>query len=167
MVKGPVVTKRYDHRERETAMAKIEEGAAIWHRMGDVGYFDAHENLWYCGRKKHRVQTPSKTYFTIPVENIFNQHAAVFRSALVGLHSMNKHTPIIIIEPKDKSILKESPRLLRLKEELQILARSSNLTQDISELLFYADFPVDIRHNAKINREKLALWARKKLGNTL
>jgi olefin beta-lactone synthetase len=31
-------------------------------------------------------------------------------------------------------------------------------------VLFHPAFPVDIRHNAKIFREKLAVWAAKELG---
>ena len=27
----------------------------IWHRMGDLGYFDSEGRLWFCGRKAHRV----------------------------------------------------------------------------------------------------------------
>jgi hypothetical protein len=31
-------------------------------------------------------------------------------------------------------------------------------------VLFHPAFPVDIRHNAKIFREKLAVWASRKVG---
>ena len=54
-VKGPVVTRSYLNRPDQTARAKIREGAEIWHRMGDLGYFDAQGRLWVCGRKSHRV----------------------------------------------------------------------------------------------------------------
>jgi hypothetical protein len=36
-------------------------------------------------------------------------------------------------------------------------------TRDIKDLLFHPSFPVDVRHNAKIGRERLALWAGKQL----
>jgi hypothetical protein len=32
-------------------------------------------------------------------------------------------------------------------------------TKKIKKAIFYKDFPVDIRHNAKIDREYLAKWA--------
>ena len=44
-------------------------------------------------------------------------------------------------------------------EELRALAGSSPLTAAISDFRFHPSFPVDIRHNAKIFREKLAAWA--------
>ena len=36
-------------------------------------------------------------------------------------------------------------------------------TRAIQTFLFHPGFPVDIRHNAKIFREKLALWAARQL----
>jgi hypothetical protein len=52
---------------------------------------------------------------------------------------------------------------MKLTRELLELASSSELTQAIDTVLFPEEFPVDIRHNAKIFREKLALWAAKKI----
>ena len=51
-----------------------------------------------------------------------------------------------------------------IKEELLAMARDSVLTRDIETILFHRKFPVDIRHNSKIFREKLAPWAAGKLG---
>ena len=39
------------------------------------------------------------------------------------------------------------------------MARSHPHTAGIVHFLRHAAFPVDIRHNAKIGREKLAAWA--------
>ena len=50
-----------------------------------------------------------------------------------------------------------------LKEELLVLAKASPITEEIDTILFHRAFPVDIRHNSKIFREKLAVWAGKKL----
>jgi hypothetical protein len=43
------------------------------------------------------------------------------------------------------------------------MARGHELTASIKTVLFHKAFPVDIRHNSKIFREKLALWAAKQL----
>jgi hypothetical protein len=36
-------------------------------------------------------------------------------------------------------------------------------TAKVQAFLFHPRFPVDIRHNAKIGREKLAVWATRQL----
>ena len=161
VVKGDVVTGSYENNPAETRLAKIKDGDGFWHRMGDVGYLDTHDRLWFCGRKAHRVQLMDTTLYTIPCEAVINEHRDVYRSALVGclLKDDKYQTPVIIVEPcKDKNI---APAVLI--EEVKLLARSNELTREINHFLFYHNFPVDIRHNAKIFREKLAIWAQKKL----
>jgi len=43
------------------------------------------------------------------------------------------------------------------------LAEKNLLTKSIDRILFHKKLPVDIRHNAKIFREKLATWAARQL----
>ncbi len=156
VVKGPTVSREYHGDSRATALAKIPDGGGFWHRMGDVGRFDDCGRLWFCGRKSHRVITEHGTLFTIPCEAVFNQHPAVFRSALVGVGRPPRQTPVICIElEKDQANLDQT----RLRQELLTLARAGELTRRIETVLFHPAFPVDIRHNAKIFREKLAVWA--------
>ena len=50
-----------------------------------------------------------------------------------------------------------------IKAELLKIGSEFNLTKNINDILFCKSFPVDIRHNAKIFREKLAVYAEKKL----
>ena len=160
-VKGDLVTRRYFEKPEADALAKIKDNDSFWHRMGDVGWKDSKGRIWFCGRKTHRVKTEIKTLFTIPCEAVFNSHPQVFRSALVGIGLPDEQRPVICIE------LKKSRRRLnkkRIRDELLGLARQNELTKDITTILFHKSFPVDIRHNSKIFREKLALWAEKKLG---
>ena len=51
----------------------------------------------------------------------------------------------------------------KIKKELFELAQQNEFTKHIDNILFCKFFPVDIRHNSKIFREKLAIWAEKKL----
>ncbi|MGB1800680.1 MAG: fatty acid CoA ligase family protein [Gammaproteobacteria bacterium] len=154
-VKGPQVTRSYFNRSKETSLAKIQIDDGFYHRMGDLGYIDEKGKLWFCGRKSHRVITESETLFTICCEAIFNTHASVFRSALVSANDKDRVVPVICIElEKDKKHNKTE-----LTEELLAIAKESELTKNIQHILFHKSFPVDIRHNAKIGREKLADWA--------
>lgn len=175
-VAGPVVTKVYDHKPAATALHKIADGPRLWHRMGDIGYFDDDGLLWFCGRKAHRVVTSAGTRFTIECEAIFNEHPAVARSALVGVPPRagtggpeTPQRPVIVIEPAAENgrIGGRVPRGAQrhvLINELLALAAADERTRDIRDVLFHPAFPVDIRHNAKIFRENLAVWATRELG---
>lgn len=158
IVRGDVVTRAYENNAKETNLAKIQDGNTFWHRLGDTGYLDNQRRLWFCGRRAHRVVTEQGVLFTIPCEAIVNEHPEVFRSALVGITNQEKpqfKKPVLIIEKEKKSKRKDE----EIRSEIKDLTTASALTKDITNILFNHDFPVDIRHNAKIFREKLADWA--------
>ncbi len=160
VVRGPVVTRSYLNRPASTELAKIADAdGGFWHRMGDLGYFDEKGRIWFCGRKSQRVVTPEGTYYTTSCEGVFNAHKAVYRTALVGVARNGSTEPVLCVEPeKDVAI----PRAT-LREELLALGAARPHTRTIKTILFHKNFPVDVRHNAKIFREKLAVWAGKKL----
>ncbi|MCB9851447.1 MAG: AMP-binding protein, partial [Phycisphaerales bacterium] len=160
VVKGPMVTKRYLTSESATHMAKIPDDDGVWHRMGDVGRIDQQGRIWFCGRKAHRVVTTSGTLFTIPCEAIFNRHPKVFRSALVGVGDAPKQRPLIWIElDHDATSAAERRRPQAILAELRRMGVDNSLTASIDVIRIHPGFPVDIRHNAKIFREKLAAQA--------
>ena len=164
MVQGDVVTSEYVTRTAANALHKVRDGNSFWHRMGDVGYLDERDRFWFCGRKAHRVERVQSVMFTIPCEAILNQHSKVYRSALVGIGTPGSQSPVMVVEtwpehrpqtPKDEQ---------QLMAELWDLAKSSPLTESVHDILLHPSLPVDIRHNAKIFREKLAVWAEGALG---
>lgn len=161
-VTGPVVTKSYFNRPESTRLAKIThpELGIVYHRMGDVGYFDEKGRLWMCGRKAHRVVAPEGTFFTIPVERIFNTHPAVKRTALVGVVKNGVTLPVLCVErvPGESALDNDA-----LTAELKALGGRHDITRPIHHFLFHPNFPVDVRHNAKIFREALAEWAKDKI----
>ena len=162
VVRGPQVTQSYFNRPESTALGKISasDHKGFYHRMGDLGYRDEQGRIWFCGRKAHRVMTAEATLFTIPCEAIFNTHQKLFRTALVGVGEPGQQRPILCVE-LEKEI--GSVDLDLLRQELLALGADHTITSSIKTILFHPAFPVDIRHNAKIFREKLALWAGEKL----
>lgn len=188
IVAGAVVTREYFGRPQSTALAKIHdpETGRLFHRMGDVGYLDDQGRVWFCGRKSHRVPTADGTLFTIPCEAVFNQHPKVNRTALVGVPS-SRHAPRD--EAYDNQALRQAMRSsgaqpaatstgvmepvlcveleksearcdrIVVERELLALGASHQHTRSIRRIVFHPSFPVDVRHNAKIFREKLAVWA--------
>ncbi len=160
VVQGPQVTRSYFQRPEADRLSKISDpSGGFFHRMGDLGRRDDQGRLWFYGRKSHRVETVDGPLFTIPVEAIFNTHPAVFRSALVGFGAKGNQRPVICIE-LEKGITTSQDQLCA---ELMALASGYPHTRGISSILFHPAFPVDIRHNAKIFREKLAIWAEEQI----
>lgn len=160
IVRGPIVTKRYDGMTEATALAKIADSGAAgvpatWHRMGDCGYRDAEGRLWFCGRKAERVETSSGTLHTEPCEQVFRQHRRAGRCALIGLGERGRQKPAMVIEARVAS----SDEARTLAHELRQLALQHSHTAGIDRFYFHPHFPVDVRHNAKIHRNTLARWA--------
>ena len=171
-VAGPTATDGYFNRDAQTRLAKIEELALApsagghatrtVHRMGDLGYFDAEGRLWFCGRKSHRVESAAGLLYTEQVEPVFNVHPQVRRTALVGVGERGMQIPVLCVELAEGVATREWPRI---ESELRAIAGQHPHTAGIVRFLRHKRFPVDIRHNAKIGREKLAAWAAKQLGS--
>jgi len=157
IVRSPSATREYFRRPGETALAKIADGDGFWHRMGDVGYLDEAGRLWFCGRKAHVVETADRRMFSVCCEAIFNELPGIYRSALVGVGPRGQQRPVIILEPEGRGF--RAP----FTEELREIARSSPLTERIDTFMYRRSFPVDVRHNIKIDRERLARWAARRL----
>jgi acyl-CoA synthetase (AMP-forming)/AMP-acid ligase II len=165
VVRGPVVTEAYFGDDRATELGKIRDGAHIWHRMGDVGWRDERGRIWFQGRKSHRVvAADGGTMFSVACEQVFDTHVDVYRSALV-------ETPAgvcLCVELEPGSTRPWSTIEAELRE-LAGRARAFELgLERIDHILPYRErggFPVDVRHNAKIGRERLRIWAAAQLGH--
>ncbi len=158
IVSGSTVTSEYLNLPEKTKEAKIIDNInhnQLWHRMGDIGYLDHESNLWFLGRKVHRVETREHGLLTpISCEAIFNQHIDVKRSALVGLGEKGHQEPVIVIERKDGMYLSGKERSV-FENELLKIAKQYPHTQMIQKIYLSKHFPVDVRHNIKIDRQKL------------
>ncbi|MBL4687201.1 MAG: AMP-binding protein [Nannocystaceae bacterium] len=160
VVKGAVVTPAYYNREDSTRLAKIADGDAVRHRMGDVGYLDEEGQLWMCGRKAHRVQTESGPMFTVCCEAVFNRHDAVRRTALVGTRDGEVIRPVLCVELEPG----RDGEWPAVEAQLVATAKEHGHTKAIVTFLLHpGSFPVDVRHNSKIFREKLAVWAQERV----
>ncbi len=161
VVSGEAVTRSYCDLPRATHLAKIEDQGRVWHRMGDLGYFDEQGRLWFCGRKSQRVTTSQGIMFTEPCEAVFNLHPSIARSALVGVGRRSAQTPVMVIEFRDHMPSRRETRAAQA--DLISWAGAHEPIREIQHVLFRTPLPVDVRHNAKINREALAAWAETQL----
>ena len=157
-VKGPQATAEDFDMIHATAFAKIRDGQdGFWHRMGDLGYFDDQGRIWFCGRKTHRVHNKHGVFYTICCEGVFNTHPKVTRTAVVD---GDKDRTVLCVELQPDVLPSEH---IPIRNQLLELGSLHPHTQSIKHVLFHPSFPVDIRHNAKINREQLSHWAGRQL----
>lgn len=171
IVNGPQVSKQYlaqpgpadpgstnHNAPTHNESAKITDDDDIWHRLGDVGYFDDQERFWYCGRKSQRVVTREGTLYTECIEQRVNAEPDILRSALVGVPDGQYSVPVLIFEdfhPWEGDDL-------AWEQSIQVV-ESLGLADRIKHILRHEELPTDIRHNSKIRREELAVWADKRL----
>jgi acyl-CoA synthetase (AMP-forming)/AMP-acid ligase II len=186
IVTGPTVTREYDQLPEATLRAKIQipnsklqtdadvpdslgiwslefgvsaDAAAVWHRMGDTGYFSPDGRLWFCGRVAERLETANGPMFTEPCEQVFRAHPQVARCALIGLGSRGQQVPAVVIEPKPGVSPRSAANRQELATALRQLALEHPHTAAIRRFYFHPHLPVDVRHNAKIHRLALTRWA--------
>lgn len=164
LVSGPVVTTEYVTRidANETSKVFDAEGR-LWHRMGDSGYLDDLDRFWFCGRVAHRVQTLSGPRYTIPCEAIVNTLDEVERSALVGVGPPGKQELVLIVEPQEQEAARSPEASAQLSSLVKRFCQANSKLSDVEQVLVHPKLPVDIRHNAKIFRERLAIWATQEL----
>jgi olefin beta-lactone synthetase len=163
MVTGDVVTHQYVTRADQNAIHKVMDGDRVWHRMGDVGYLDEQDRFWFCGRKAHRVITNDGPLFTENIEPIANTHPSVYRSALVGVGSKPNQEPLLILEPWQNARPKSSRDCSILTDEVLKSLQATSAGEKVRHAVIYPKkLPTDIRHNSKIFREKLTVWANSK-----
>ncbi|HEU4394911.1 MAG TPA: fatty acid CoA ligase family protein [Planctomycetota bacterium] len=148
VVRGPQVTARYFARPDADALSKIAHpGGGFWHRMGDVGKFDEQGRLWFLGRKSQRVRTAEGDLYADQCEAVLGAESEA-RVAVVGVGEPGRQEPVAIVESDRPA-----------KEILQVAAGAA-CTGGIRRVMNHGGpIPVDTRHNAKIQRERLAAWA--------
>jgi len=152
-VKGPIATRRYLDEPAATAAAKIPDGDGFWHRMGDVGRLDGEGRLWFLGRKSHRIEGLHGVLWPVPLENAFERTRGVARAALIGVGERGRERAHLVVEPEPE--VEPAELIARLAARRRELAQG----EVIENFLLHPSLPVDVRHNAKIRREDLKLWA--------
>ena len=169
IVRGPQVSKRYLIQEPTTsvvgapdhnASSKIKDGQTVWHRMGDVGYFDEEGRFWYCGRKSQRVVTEKGILYTECVEAVYNDRLNASQSALVGISRQGRRRAVVVYDLRDN----HCTYLFPWEQDADIAHEPHEILDKVdADICYRGPLPTDIRHNSKIRREELAAWANKKL----
>ncbi|MBI2520254.1 MAG: AMP-binding protein [Bdellovibrio sp.] len=155
-VKGPVATSEYLFQSEETELSRVHTAHGFWHRMGDLGYLDKNGFLWFMGRKKHRLDACGALISTETVEATYNDHPEVQRCALIWARNpKGERVPTLAIERTDGKKLCRKDAQKFEKHLFEFSARNPQARQ-VSHFVYVKKMPVDVRHNIKIDRQKLS-----------
>jgi acyl-coenzyme A synthetase/AMP-(fatty) acid ligase len=124
-----------------------------WHRTGDVGHIDDQGRLWVEGRMPHIIVTADGVITPVGPEQRFESVFEVARAALVGIGPVGEQQLVAGIETV--------PPAFRVSLATPALASAVRGSTDLSlaAVLVVPHLPTDIRHNSKIDRVRLGVWA--------
>lgn len=134
-----------------------EASARRWHRTGDVGHLDTLGRVWIEGRMPHLIVTADGPVAPVGPEQQIERVDAVRRAAVVGVGPHGLRQAVAIVET-----VRQTARVGLADPELTQAVRAST---DMPLVAVFAvpQLPTDIRHNSKIDRTRLSLWAERVL----
>ncbi|MGB2222325.1 AMP-binding protein [Neptunomonas phycophila] len=149
VVSGPRVTTEYFKRPELTLNAKFKLSGNddVWHKMGDVGYKDSNNVIWFLSRLKHVEKTSFGLMYPDCLEQYFNFHLDLHTSSLI-YHKSTGSLSLVIPENLCKET--EARKIIKLCEDIKI--------PYINIVKFPSELPTDTRHNSKIDRGKISSW---------
>ncbi len=149
LVSAPWLSDGYDGLWATQASARSVDGHSVWHDSGDVGHLDADGALWIEGRGVHIISTVNGLVTPVPIEIEAESVQSVGRAAAVGVGPKGVQQLVIVVEGDHDGLAPPS---------LGDAVRHA-VTAPVAAVLSRKKLPVDIRHNAKIDRAALAAWA--------
>ncbi|MGO1182138.1 MAG: alpha/beta fold hydrolase [Micrococcaceae bacterium] len=154
VVSAPHMTAGYDRLWHTDHLSKRDfDGERQWHRTADIGRIDSAGRLWIEGRLQHVITTANGPVAPGGPEARIDTLGAVSRTAVVGVGPRSAQAIVAVIEPTDPSV---KPGLAPTWLSDQVRA---SVDLPVAAVLVTSQVPVDIRHNSKIDRTRLARWA--------
>jgi acyl-CoA synthetase (AMP-forming)/AMP-acid ligase II len=138
IVAGPHVVRGY-LAGRGDGATKIHDGETVWHRTGDLGYFDDAGRLWLRGRVSAAIRDERGELDPFAVECALSFEPTVARSALCRVGARR----IVAVEPHRNAAIDP------------VHVRAALGWTNIDDVRM-TRIPVDRRHNAKVDYRRLA-----------
>lgn len=153
LVTAPHVKEAYD---RLWLTEELSAGSPGWHRTGDVGHFDADGRLWVEGRLGHVITAPGAVVTPVGAEQAIERLDGVRMAGIVGVGPAGTQAVAAVVETLPPA-RKAGPAGPELAGKVRNAARTAGVS--VAAVLVVPAQPTDIRHNAKIDRTRLARWA--------
>ncbi|MHA7264060.1 alpha/beta fold hydrolase [Arthrobacter sp. TMN-37] len=156
LVDAPHVKDRYHRLWRTEAESSR---TAPWHRTGDVGHFDGAGRLWVEGRLGHVITAPAGVLTPVGVEHAIEEVDGVRLAAVVGVGPAGTQAIVGVLETDPDAGRRTRPGLAEPGLAARVRAAASAAGAELAAVLTVAALPVDIRHNSKLDRARIAAWA--------
>jgi acyl-coenzyme A synthetase/AMP-(fatty) acid ligase len=153
--RGPHVKDHYDQLWATQRDSARDHG---WHRTGDIGHLDVDGRLWVEGRIAHVITTPVGVVTPVGPEQRLERLEAVQRAAVVGVGPPGRQVVVAVVETP---LHDEGVASIELVDSLRLAAGV-----DFAAALVVDALPVDIRHNSKIDRLEVSVFAEKVLSGS-
>jgi acyl-CoA synthetase (AMP-forming)/AMP-acid ligase II len=115
---------------------KIRAGSETWHRTGDAGRLDERGRLWLLGRCSARIAGGRGVRYPLAVDAALSDNAALARATLLR----HQDRTLLVVEPRG-----------RPEDQALMSIACSIAWAGADELVAIRRFPLDRRHNAKID----------------
>ncbi len=180
LVRAPWCSDGYDRRwQTERTARPVDDGGVTWHRTGDVGHVDELGRVWVEGRSAHVIHAAGGPVTPVPVEVAAESVEGVRRAAAVGVGPNGLQQLVVVVEldgsdaGPGRGPVRGSGRrtgrgsgLAVADGELADAVRAAVVAatgRPVAAVCVTGALPVDIRHNAKIDRTAVAVAASKLL----
>ncbi|WP_244971475.1 alpha/beta fold hydrolase [Paramicrobacterium chengjingii] len=158
VISAPHLKQQYDRLWlTDRAAGRDVPAGGRWYRTGDIGHLDAEGRLWVEGRLQHTIVTGDGPVAPVGPEQDLERNAEVRRAAVVGIGPEALRQAVAVIETRKGT---RAPRFVSL--DLARRLRAST-TLPLVAVLEVPRLPTDIRHNSKIDRSRLSVWAERML----
>lgn len=136
---GPHVIKEYiDNHPANLELKLKDRNGQIWHRTGDMGYFDESGRLWLVGRIKDRIHSTNGLVPCYDLEEDLQEILGINKVAF-----LNNPQALVIEGAKDIDLVK-----------IQQFLKNHKLNH--FKIKFLDKIPVDKRHFSRVDRAELA-----------
>ncbi len=149
VVRAPWMSSGYDRLWHTQQLARPVVNGATWHRTGDIGHIDGDGNLWIEGRVVHLIHTVNGPVAPVPIEIAAESVECVQRAAAVAVGPSGVQQVVVVVETTGDRTDGHAP--IALSEAV----RAACAPQLVAAVWTVKALPVDIRHNAKIDRTAL------------
>jgi len=152
VVRAPWVSDGYNKlwRTEHEARPRTSDGR-VWHRSGDVGHIDPQGRLWIEGRSVHVIYADGNPITPVPVEVAVEALDGVAKVAAVGVGPVGCQQLVVVVQ--------DAQRPVGLADDVLVERVRAASPHAVAAVITVHTLPVDIRHNTKIDRTAVAVWA--------